>query len=163
MRLKNKILGLSASILLVLNACDIDRIPETSLTDPSFWKGENDLQLAANYRGLTLVELVGVRIGRREVDELDVDPAVLDEHEAGLGQLAQVSRHCRLGERGAVDDLADRDVVERVTARTNGMPSERRDRTVEYPRPARPLAVLTRDSEQVHAVAKEVIPLLTKG
>lgn len=35
--------------LLVLSACDIDRLPEDALSDGSFWKSENDLKAAANY------------------------------------------------------------------------------------------------------------------
>lgn len=30
-------------------SCEVDRVPETSLSDPSFWSSENDLKLAANY------------------------------------------------------------------------------------------------------------------
>ena len=36
-------------ILGLLNACDVDRLPETQLSDPAFWKTEADLQTAANY------------------------------------------------------------------------------------------------------------------
>ncbi len=35
--------------LLVLSACDIERLPEDALSDASFWKSENDLKAAANY------------------------------------------------------------------------------------------------------------------
>ncbi len=36
-------------ILAGFSSCDLDRLPETSLTDPSFWKSEADLKAAANY------------------------------------------------------------------------------------------------------------------
>ncbi len=52
----------------------------------------------------------------------------------------------------AAGNLRHNDVVDRVAARSPGQPSDGRRRSVEHPRPARPLAVLTRDSEQVHAV-----------
>ncbi|GGF18115.1 RagB/SusD family nutrient uptake outer membrane protein [Echinicola rosea] len=42
-----------AAILLVLlvgiTSCDVDRLPETQLSDPAFWRNENDLKLASNY------------------------------------------------------------------------------------------------------------------
>jgi starch-binding outer membrane protein, SusD/RagB family len=44
---------ISKLILVVLvtgfSACDVNRFPETQLSDPSFWKSENDLKTAANY------------------------------------------------------------------------------------------------------------------
>jgi len=36
-------------LLLGFTACDIDRIPETQLADPSFWRSESDLKSATNY------------------------------------------------------------------------------------------------------------------
>ncbi len=36
-------------LLLSLSACDVERIPETQITDPAFWKSESDLQMATNY------------------------------------------------------------------------------------------------------------------
>ena len=36
-------------VVVGISSCDIDRLPETSLTDPSFWKSEADLKAAANY------------------------------------------------------------------------------------------------------------------
>lgn len=36
-------------ILSLFNACDVDRLPETQLSDPAFWKTEADLTAAANY------------------------------------------------------------------------------------------------------------------
>lgn len=39
--------GLIMSLSVV--SCDVDRIPETTLSDQSFWKSENDLRAAANY------------------------------------------------------------------------------------------------------------------
>ncbi|WP_460639338.1 RagB/SusD family nutrient uptake outer membrane protein [Larkinella harenae] len=35
--------------LFSLLACEVERIPETQISDPSFWKSENDLKGAANY------------------------------------------------------------------------------------------------------------------
>jgi predicted Zn-dependent peptidase len=52
----------------------------------------------------------------------------------------------------AAGNLRHDDVVARVAARSVGLPSDGRERAVEHPSPARPLAVLTRNSEQVHAV-----------
>lgn len=52
----------------------------------------------------------------------------------------------------AAGNLRHDDVVERVAARSTGLRSDRRVRTAEHPPPARTLAVLTRGSEQVHAV-----------
>ncbi|MCF8715615.1 RagB/SusD family nutrient uptake outer membrane protein [Joostella atrarenae] len=43
------IVVLVIACLLGVTSCDIDRLPETSLTDPSFWKSESDLKLASNY------------------------------------------------------------------------------------------------------------------
>lgn len=40
-------IGLIISLLVI--SCDINRIPETALSDQSFWKSENDLKAAANY------------------------------------------------------------------------------------------------------------------
>lgn len=42
---------ISLAILLTmgLGSCDVDRIPETQLSDPAFWKTERDLQGAANF------------------------------------------------------------------------------------------------------------------
>jgi starch-binding outer membrane protein, SusD/RagB family len=37
------------SLLLTVSSCDIDRIPEDRISDPVFWKSENDLRNAANY------------------------------------------------------------------------------------------------------------------
>ncbi|MFN8356724.1 MAG: RagB/SusD family nutrient uptake outer membrane protein [Spirosomataceae bacterium] len=37
------------AILTSLTACDVNRLPETQLSDPAFWKTEADLQAAANY------------------------------------------------------------------------------------------------------------------
>ena len=36
-------------VVVGISSCDIDRLPETSLTDPSFWKSEGDVKAAANY------------------------------------------------------------------------------------------------------------------
>ncbi|WP_460543733.1 RagB/SusD family nutrient uptake outer membrane protein [Echinicola sediminis] len=45
---KNILVGLLI-VILGISSCDVDRIPETELSDPSFWRNEKDLQLAANY------------------------------------------------------------------------------------------------------------------
>lgn len=37
------------AFILVLAACDVERIPEDTLSDASFWRSENDLKAAANY------------------------------------------------------------------------------------------------------------------
>jgi len=52
----------------------------------------------------------------------------------------------------AAGNLRHDDVVERVATRCEGLPSSGRERSVDHLPPARPLAVLTRNSEQVHAV-----------
>lgn len=44
---KNILLGIL--LLAGLGACDVERLPETQLSDPSFWKTENDLRSATNY------------------------------------------------------------------------------------------------------------------
>ncbi|GAB2787239.1 RagB/SusD family nutrient uptake outer membrane protein [Rhabdobacter roseus] len=36
-------------LLLSLVACDVERLPETQITDPSFWKSESDIKSATNY------------------------------------------------------------------------------------------------------------------
>lgn len=46
---KNKTIVALFFLMATLSSCNVDRIPETSLSDPSFWKSENDLKLAANY------------------------------------------------------------------------------------------------------------------
>lgn len=37
------------TLLLSIAACEVERLPETQLSDPAFWKTEADLQAAANY------------------------------------------------------------------------------------------------------------------
>jgi hypothetical protein len=50
MILKNKtIVAVLFLIATIITSCDVDRVPETSLSDPAFWLSENDLKLAANY------------------------------------------------------------------------------------------------------------------
>lgn len=49
MILKYKKLLITFFIIATTLSCDVDRVPETSLSDPSFWTSENDLKLAANY------------------------------------------------------------------------------------------------------------------
>ncbi len=46
---KNKTIVVLLFLIATLTSCDVDRVPETSLSDPSFWTSENDLKLAANY------------------------------------------------------------------------------------------------------------------
>lgn len=46
---KNKTIVALFFLIATLSSCDVDRIPETSLSDPSFWKSEDDLKLASNY------------------------------------------------------------------------------------------------------------------
>ena len=36
-------------LLLIIIACDVDRIPETQISDASFWKSESDIKSATNY------------------------------------------------------------------------------------------------------------------
>ncbi|RCR67501.1 RagB/SusD family nutrient uptake outer membrane protein [Larkinella punicea] len=47
MKIIRLFIGLLMSLFVV--SCDVDRIPETALSDQSFWKSENDLKAAANY------------------------------------------------------------------------------------------------------------------
>lgn len=49
MILKNIKNILALFVIATILSCDVDRVPETSLSDPSFWTSENDLKLAANY------------------------------------------------------------------------------------------------------------------
>lgn len=37
------------AMLVTATSCDVERLPETQLSDPAFWKTEADLQTAANY------------------------------------------------------------------------------------------------------------------
>ncbi|TDE44337.1 RagB/SusD family nutrient uptake outer membrane protein [Flavobacterium rhamnosiphilum] len=45
----NKTIVAVLFLIATLSSCDVDRVPETSLSDQSFWVSENDLKLAANY------------------------------------------------------------------------------------------------------------------
>lgn len=49
MILKNIKIVAALFLIATILSCDVDRVPETSLSDPSFWMNENDLKLAANY------------------------------------------------------------------------------------------------------------------
>ncbi|MBC9794661.1 RagB/SusD family nutrient uptake outer membrane protein [Sinomicrobium weinanense] len=50
MKLNNKIIRILLLVsVLSLSACDVDRMPETQLSDDSFWASENDLKAASNY------------------------------------------------------------------------------------------------------------------
>ncbi|MFV0564601.1 MAG: RagB/SusD family nutrient uptake outer membrane protein [Flavobacteriaceae bacterium] len=55
MKLNNiiKTVALSSVAWFALS-CDVDRIPETTITDPAFWNNESDLKAAANTLYLTL-------------------------------------------------------------------------------------------------------------
>ena len=52
--IKNFTLMLLGLLTLSLASCDVDRIPETSITDPAFWKNESDLKGATNVLYLEL-------------------------------------------------------------------------------------------------------------
>lgn len=39
----------TAAFLLLLSACEVDRLPETTISDDVFWRSETDLKQAANY------------------------------------------------------------------------------------------------------------------
>lgn len=55
---KNKLFFLFILPLLsIITACEVDRLPETTLSDESFWKSENDIKLASNYFYSTLPTL----------------------------------------------------------------------------------------------------------
>jgi outer membrane biogenesis lipoprotein LolB len=45
--LKN-ILAISASILF-FTGCEVERLPETNISDATFWRSESDLKTANNY------------------------------------------------------------------------------------------------------------------
>lgn len=49
--MKKIIIYICASIIisLPLISCDVEMIPETQITDPSFWKSESDIKSATNY------------------------------------------------------------------------------------------------------------------
>ncbi|MFN3852742.1 MAG: RagB/SusD family nutrient uptake outer membrane protein [Spirosomataceae bacterium] len=47
--LKSFAKGIGIAVLIGMSACEVDRIPETQLSDPAFWKTSGDLQAAANY------------------------------------------------------------------------------------------------------------------
>ncbi|WP_417444458.1 RagB/SusD family nutrient uptake outer membrane protein [Joostella sp.] len=48
--LKNKFsLYIIGVIALTITSCDVDRLPETAIADPSYWQNENDLKAATNY------------------------------------------------------------------------------------------------------------------
>jgi hypothetical protein len=44
-----KHISLALLLTMGLGSCDVDRIPETQLSDPAFWKTERDLQGASNF------------------------------------------------------------------------------------------------------------------
>ena len=45
-------------LISTITACDVDRLPEDKITDPSFWNTEKDIQLASNYLYTSLPALV---------------------------------------------------------------------------------------------------------
>lgn len=49
MKTNLKSVVLLLAILAGLPACEVDRLPETSIADETFWRSENDLRSAANY------------------------------------------------------------------------------------------------------------------
>jgi hypothetical protein len=49
MKIQYKILPLVFILTFGFYACDVERLPETQITDPTFWRSENDLRMAANY------------------------------------------------------------------------------------------------------------------
>lgn len=49
MQIKYKILSMVFVSTIGFNACDVVRLPETEITDPTYWRSENDLKMAANY------------------------------------------------------------------------------------------------------------------
>lgn len=49
MTFNNKTVTAIFLFLVTLTSCDVDRIPETNISDSSFWKSEKDLILATNY------------------------------------------------------------------------------------------------------------------
>lgn len=44
-----KHITLGFSVLMGVTACDVNRVPETNISDATFWRSENDLKAAANY------------------------------------------------------------------------------------------------------------------
>jgi starch-binding outer membrane protein, SusD/RagB family len=49
MKIKYFILSLAIVLTLGTISCDVERLPETEITDPTFWRSENDIRMAANY------------------------------------------------------------------------------------------------------------------
>ncbi|MBU2903609.1 RagB/SusD family nutrient uptake outer membrane protein [Arenibacter algicola] len=49
MLFKNNIINLLVMGLFAVTSCEVDRLPETSISDPSFWQNEGDLRSATNY------------------------------------------------------------------------------------------------------------------
>ncbi|MBD0259341.1 MAG: RagB/SusD family nutrient uptake outer membrane protein [Cytophagales bacterium] len=49
MKLLIKTTLLSAALLVGAAACDVNRVPETNITDDTFWRTESDLKTACNY------------------------------------------------------------------------------------------------------------------
>jgi hypothetical protein len=49
MKLLIKTTLLSAALLVGAAACDVNRVPETNITDDTFWRTESDLKMASNY------------------------------------------------------------------------------------------------------------------
>ncbi|MFD2037169.1 RagB/SusD family nutrient uptake outer membrane protein [Belliella marina] len=49
MKIKYILFPLACVLTFGIISCDIDRLPETQITDPTFWRSENDIRMAANY------------------------------------------------------------------------------------------------------------------
>lgn len=43
------ILPIACMFTLGVISCDVERLPETQITDPTFWRSESDIRMAANY------------------------------------------------------------------------------------------------------------------
>ncbi|GAB3502842.1 RagB/SusD family nutrient uptake outer membrane protein [Emticicia fontis] len=44
-----KYITLGVAVLVGVSACDVNRLPETNISDETFWRSESDLKSAANY------------------------------------------------------------------------------------------------------------------
>ena len=44
-----KHITLGVAVLVGVSACDVNRLPETNISDETFWRSEADLKAAANY------------------------------------------------------------------------------------------------------------------
>ena len=76
--LKN-ILAISASILF-FTGCEVERLPETNISDATFWRSESDLKTANNYL-YTFLPDFGTRIYEYIFDQNDMVTFNLIEEE----------------------------------------------------------------------------------